>query len=91
MTEQITYWALNDGTTAWYVYPNSGGEGVISTTEPTDETGIWEEYVYVQRPDLTTTADSGIIYITMTDSDGDNWYIYPNSGGELIITTTEPS
>jgi len=93
MAEQIVYWTLNDGTDAWYVYPNSDGELVITDTEPTDETGIFEDYVYVQRDDsdIILTADSGIIYAKLTESDDTAWYIYPNSDGELIITDTEPS
>ena len=86
MTEQIRYWTLADSAgTAWYVYPNTDGELVITNTEPTEETD-WERVPYVQYTDLTTEADSGIIYVTLG-----NWFVYPNTDGELIITDTEPS
>lgn len=93
MGEQIIYWALHDGVNNWYVYTNSYGELVITDTEPTDETGIWEDYVYVQRDDsdIIFTADSGIIYAKLVDSSDTEWFIYPNTDGELIITDTEPS
>ena len=90
MSEQIIYWTLSDGATSWYVYPNSDGELIISTTEPGTETD-WEDYRYLTYADLTSTADSGIVYVTLADSGDTEWYIYPNSDGELIITDTEPS
>ena len=93
MAEQIIYWTLVDSAgTSWYVYPNSDGELTISDTEPTDEAN-WSDYVYVQRDssDIIFTADSGIIYVNLVDSAGTDWYIYPNTSGELIITDTEPS
>jgi len=94
MADQIIYWALADSAgTSWYVYPDSDGALAISNTEPTDETGIWEDYVYVQRDssDIILTAASGIIYAKLQDAGDTPWYIYPTTSGELTITDTEPS
>lgn len=92
MSEQIIYWTLADSAgTTWYVYPNTDSELVITEVAPTDETG-WYDYFY-SSTDSISTADSGIKYVTLWDTGYplNEWYIYPNSDGELIITTTEPS
>jgi hypothetical protein len=90
MSEQIVYWILEDDSgTAWYVYPNTDSELVITDAAPTDETG-WYDYFYASNSTIST-AGSGIKYVTLSDSGSTSWYIYPNSDGELIITTTEPS
>ena len=91
MTEQIVYWSLADSAgTSWYVYPNADGELIVTTTEPDTETD-WENFRYITYPDLSSTAESGIVYVTLTDASDDDWYVYPNSDGELILTDTEPS
>ena len=88
----MTYQTLADSAgTTWYFYINTDGEGVITTVAPTVTVGTWNDPVYGTKvtPDEATTGDE--IYLSLADSDSTEWFVYPNSAGELIITTTEPS
>ncbi len=89
----LLYQTLADSAgTTWYVYVNTDGEIVISTVQPTGQdatlTGAWREFLEI-TPTEATVGDE--IYLALKDSDNTDWYVYPNSNGELIITNTEPS
>lgn len=79
----------------WYIYLNTEGEYteiVISDTAPSSNAGVWLDPVYEtgkQAPTEATTGDE--IYMALQTSGGADYYVYPNSDGELVITTTEPS
>jgi hypothetical protein len=94
---KITYWTLVDSNgDSWYVYPGIGNaltELVISDIQPTGvENGEWKPLEYVFEPSTNpSTAASGIVYLTMVNVSGDTRYIYPNTSGELVIDTEEPS
>ena len=98
---KITYWTLADSNgKEWYVYPttdttvgNAGAELVFTDIEPTSvEAGEWQCQEYVFEPSTNpSTADSGIIYLTMVNASGDTRYVYPNTNGELVIDTEEPT
>lgn len=94
MARQTTFWTLADSAGAtWYVYPTTDGElGITDTIPQTSEAGQWVSNNYqFEDNDNPTTADSGIIYMTFTDSSSVTWYVYPNTDGELVIDTEEPS
>jgi len=86
----VVYWTLKDSAgTTWYVYPNSLGELVITNVEPPMTAGIWMDCDYTSLE--ATAVVGGEIYTAMKDADLTAWYVYPNSLGELIITTVQPS
>ncbi len=91
--DPLLYQTLTDSAgTTWYIYPTVNGELTISTDAPTGQSvvaaGGWREYTEI-TPTEATVGDE--IYLKMKDTDSTDWYVYPNSEGELIITTTEPS
>ena len=77
----------SDGNT-WYVYPTSANELVISTTAPTIGAGSWGEPVYGDK--VIPVQSGSIIYELLKTVASTSMYVYPNTVGELIVTTTEP-
>ncbi|MBU1235013.1 MAG: hypothetical protein KKC77_19170 [Proteobacteria bacterium] len=87
----LTYRTLADSAgTTWYLYA-SNQELVLTTTAPSATVGTWNDYIYGNAITETEATVGDEIYLALADSDSTDWYVYPNSDGELIITTTEPS
>lgn len=89
----FTYRTLADSAgTTWYLYPSPTTEGelVLSNALPNVTVGVWNEPIYVPVLTEAEAVSGNEIYLAMADATTD-WYVYPNSDGELIISTIEPS
>lgn len=76
--------------TTWYIYVADNDEIVITTTSPGTVAGIWKDHVYSTVTPTEATLGNEI-YLALADENSVDWYVYPNSFGELVISTTEPA
>lgn len=86
------YLTLKDDTgTTWYLYAEEEATDhatlVVDSASPATAAGVFNEPVYETRSEQEGTT---IHYFELVDEDGNEWFIYPNSNGEGIITATEP-
>jgi hypothetical protein len=91
-TDAKTVRTLADsGGNTWYLYVNTDGEAVLTDTDPTPSGGIWLDPIYGTEISETSATIGNEIYLALQDSASTDWYVYPNTDGELVISSTEPA
>jgi len=80
----------DSGGTTWYLYINTHGEAVLTDTDPTPSAGYWADPIYGVTVTETEATVGDEIYLALADATTD-FYVYPNTDGELVLSTTEPA
>jgi hypothetical protein len=76
--------------TTWYMYVNTFGEAVLTTTLPASSAG-WLNPLYRDEVTETEATVGDEIYLALADAAGTDFYVYPNTYGELVVSTTAPA